>query len=331
MVQSVTLKDVARHAGVSRSTASYVVMGTGRVSEPTRRRVQASMDALGYVYNQGAASLRRRASTTVGVVVTHIDNPFFGELLVGVESTLTAAGYLSLVVTTADDARRQDELLKVMRSHQVAGLAMVPATGTTGAAMEQVRAWGVPHILMTRYLPRHTLPYVGPDDVLGGRLAAEHLAEHGCASLAYIGGQSSIASRVDRLTGVRSVTAELGVAVLDVPTETSGDGGRQAAEILLERGALPDGVLCHSDTVAMGFSRAMQDAGRAGQVRVVGYDDIGLAKLWVPSLTTVATEPFELGRRAATAILAGIDTGTTAVESYVAAPELVVRESCGPH
>jgi LacI family transcriptional regulator len=331
MGRSVTLKDVALHAGVSRSTASYVVMGTGRVSAETRRRVRASMDALGYVYNQGAASLRRRTGTTVGVVVTHIDNPFFGELLVGLESTLTAAGFLSLVVTTADDPRRQDDLLKVMREHQVAGLALIPATGTGVSTLEQIRSWGVPHILMTRYLPRQTLPYVGPDDVLGGRLAAEHLVSHGCASLAYVGGRRETVSRSDRFTGAREVAERAGIDLDDVPTETSGEGGRAAAAILLERESLPDGVLCHSDTVAMGFSRALEDAGRTGEVRIIGYDNIGMAGLWIPSLTTIATGASDIGHRAATAILAGIEAGTASVESHVVTPQLVVRESCGRH
>lgn len=131
-------------------------------------------------------------------------------------------------------------------------------------------------------------------------------------------------TRTDRTSSWRSCanTEELGIQLIDVPTETSGDGGRRAAEILLERGVLPDGVLCHSDTVAMGFCRALQDAGKPGQVRVVGYDNIEMAELWIPALTTVATGPLELGRRAATAILGGIDSGTTAVEPYLATPTL---------
>jgi LacI family transcriptional regulator len=329
MGRSVTLKDVAEHAGVSRTTASYVVMGTGRVSEKTRRRVQESMTTLGYVYNQGAAALRRQTGTTVGVVVTNIDNPFFGELLVGLESTLTEAGFLSLVVTTADDPARQTQLLRALREHQVAGLAIVPATGTTPQDLAEFQGWGIPHVLMTRYLPEIDAPYVGPDDRLGGRLAADHLLDLGCGSLAYIGGSSAVMSRLDRMRGVEEAAEGRGVTVLDVPSETSGEGGRRVGAELLARPRLPEGIVCHSDTVAMGLYRALRDAGKAEGVRVVGYDDIATAELWYPSLTSVSTDAAGMGRRAGESLLQVLTGAASTVESSVIVPRLIVRESSG--
>lgn len=332
MTAKVTLKDVAAHAGVSRTTASYVITGTGRVSESTKKRVHASMEALGYVYNQGAASLRRRSGTTVGVLVTNIDNPFFGELLVGLEAALTAAGYLPLVVTTADRPERQLDLLRVLREHQVAGLAIVPATGTDEGFLDAVEAWGVPHVLMTRYLRGRRSGYVGPDDVAGGRVAAEHLIEHGCRTFAFLGGPEPVVSRGDRAAGVRAALDMAGIGadrLLDLPSLTSGIGGFEVGkELVTTGGALPDGILCHSDTIAMGLYHALHRAGRADETRVIGYDDISAAALYQPTLTTVATHPAELGRRSAEQLLSAIGENGE-VGWNVSTPALVIRRSCG--
>ncbi|MBT8160105.1 MULTISPECIES: LacI family DNA-binding transcriptional regulator [Arthrobacter] len=332
MVQAVTLKDVAAHAGVSRTTASNVVTRTGRVASETRDRVHQAMRELGYVYNRGAASLRTHKTTTVGVVVTNIASPFFGELLVGLESTLARAGFRSLVVATGDDAARQDELVAELREHQIAGLAIVPAGRTSGSFLEGLTASGIPHVLMTRYLDGAPAPYVGPDDRLGGRLAAEHLLDHGSRSLAYVGGRPAVLSRRDRIDGVKDALRAGGVdpaTLVDVESETSGQGGLAAGEQLLARGELPEAVICHSDSVAFGLYRALRIAGRANSVRIIGYDDVNTAALWEPPLTSVATHPERLGHAAAELLLAELDELDSEPERRLFPPELVVRESCG--
>jgi LacI family transcriptional regulator len=333
MVGQITLKDVAAHAGVSRTTASYVVMGTGRVSQKTRDRVNQSIRTLGYVYNRGAASLRTQRSSTIGVIVTNISNPFFGELLVGLEAELTKAGFLSLVVATADDPLRQDELVTALREHQIAGLALVPASGTRREFLEQLKNWGIPHVLMTRYLDGVPAPYVGPDDVLGGKLAAEHLLGHGSRSFAYVGGPLKVLSRRDRINGVLSALAghSLGPeALVDMPGETSGQGGLLLGEELLASGELPDAIICHSDSVAFGLYRALRIHGRTTDVRVIGYDDISGAALWEPPLTSIATHGEALGRSAARLLLDGIGgSQQPQATPAFALPELVIRESCG--
>ncbi|MEZ2388183.1 LacI family DNA-binding transcriptional regulator [bacterium RCC_150] len=335
MTEHVTLKDVAAHAGVSRTTASYVVTGEGRVSQKTRERVAASMKELGYVYNRGAASLRTQRSSTIGVVVTNIASPFFGELLVGLEDELRAAGFLSLIVATGDDPARQEQIITELREHQIAGLAVVPASGSPKELLDTIAASRVPHVFMTRYLEGEPVPYVGPDDVEGGRLAAQHLLEHGCQTLAYLGGRDVVLSRRDRLDGVRSAVHSARLdkdAVIDVPGDATGESGLDAGERLLAAGPLPDGVICHSDSVAFGFYRALRNHGvPTDSVRLIGYDDIRGAALFEPTLTSIATHPEELGRAAGRKLLTALGVtepaGTELIETF--APELVVRGSCG--
>ncbi|TQJ41189.1 LacI family transcriptional regulator [Arthrobacter sp. SLBN-112] len=329
---AVTLKNVAAHAGVSRTTASNVVTGTGRVSSETRDRVHQAMRELGYVYNRGAASLRTRRTTTVGVVVTDIANPFFGELLVGLEAALAEAGFRSLVVASSDDPVRQDELIAELREYQVAGLAIMPASRSGSTFLEALEASRVPHVFVTKYLEGVSAPYVGPDDKLGGRLAAEHLLGHGCRSFAFVGGFSPHLSRRDRIEGVRSALADAGMdpaLLVEVESPTNGEGGLQAGQALLERGVLPEAIICQSDGVAFGVYRALRIAGRASGVRLIGYDDVRTAALWEPPLTSVATRPELLGRAAAELLLEEIAEPAAGVSERVFAPELVVRESCG--
>ncbi|WP_460959039.1 LacI family DNA-binding transcriptional regulator [Parasphingorhabdus pacifica] len=327
-----TLNEVAEHAGVSRATASLVIRGTGRVSEATRNRVQQSMHTLGYVYNRGAASLRSRHGDTIGVVVTNLANPFFGELLKGLEHELNQAGYTCLLVDTNNDVDAQYRAVTELRERQVASLAIVPASGTTGDFVDMLNAWGMEHIFMTRYLRDVETHYVGADDVLGGRLAAEHLLEHGRTTFAYAGGPESVLSRWDRITGATQALQDHGLtasALADYPGETSGRGGLAIAKQLLAQDRLPEAILCHSDHVAFGIYRALRQHGRSGETRVIGYDDIATAALWEPPLTSVSTRSTELGQRAAQTLLTHISTPADHPVVTTTQPTLVVRESCG--
>lgn len=333
MAERVTLSAVARHAGVSRATASLVLRGTGRVSETTRRRVLASMAELGYVYDRVAAALRTHRTPIVGVMISDIANAFFAELFSGLQAELAATGFLPLVAATGKDLARQDELLKVLREQRVAGLAIAPVVGTPAELLRTLTEQEVGHVLLTLPVDGADSSFVGPDDRAGGRLAAEHLLRvHGCRELLVLGGTPAAGNRRDRLAGVRAAARAAGLADAAV-RERAGDPddptGVRLGRDVVERGELADGVVCMSDATAFGLYRAMRDAGVERQLHVTGYDDVPAAALWEPPLTTVATHAVELGRRAARALVARIadPTGPPVIERVV--PELVVRSSCG--
>lgn len=334
MSEKVTLRDVAAHAGVSRATASLVLRGTGRVAPQTRERVLASMAELGYIYDQVAASLRTRHARVVGVVVTNIGNPNLAEVILGLEAEFRAAGYLPLLTVTRDDAAQQDQAVAALLEHKIAGLAMVPASGTDPALPERLTASGLGHVFVTRYVEGARSSFVGTDDVRGGELAGRHLVEHGCRRLAYLGGPAWMLSRHERLAGVRRAVAAAGLPeeLTDLPSETSGGGGLTAGRQLLDRGGeLPDGVVCHSDSVAFGLYRALRERGLGAGMRVIGYDDIPGAALWEPPLTSVAVGGRRLGQRAARLLLDRMTDPYADPVVHRAEPELAVRRSCGCH
>lgn len=332
----VTLVDVAARAGVSRSTASLVLQGSPMVAERTRAAVRAAMDELGYVYHRGAASLRMARSGSVGLVVTDVINPFFAEMTLGVEAALRGTGQIALLANTFDDPDRQRSLLRALLEHQPDGLLIVPALGTTPDVLAELDRRAVPSVLMTRYVDRPGPRYVGLDDGEAGRLAAAHLLDHGCARLAYFGGPGGATARRDRFAGFAGPVVAAGAHLDETwsasSVTTAAGGHALATRLLAAGGPPPDGILCHSDTIAFGLVRALRDAGVGvpEQVRVIGCDDVETARVWEPPLTSIDVHAHEMGR-AAVALLGQVIAGTPPDGPRILHPDLVVRSSCGPH
>lgn len=329
----ITLVDVALDAGVSRATASMVLRDAGHISVSTRKRVRASMQALGYVYHRGAASLRSSRTMTVGLVVPDLSNHFMAEMTIGLEAVLAEHGILTLTTNTFEDPARQHLLLRALFERQVDGIIVVPALGTEESFADYLAGAGIPAVISTRAIDDDRATYVGIDNVRGGELAATHLLRHGCRTFAYLGGMPGLRPRQDRLRGVRRALAPVGGA--RVVTHRSGPAtgawSRDLAERLFATAPLPDAVVCHNDSVAFGVYRALRDVvpEAVGTVRIVSFDDVDEAALWEPPMSSVAANGREVGLQAARALLRRIDDPTTQVEHVLLAPELVIRRSCG--
>jgi len=330
----VTLVDVARDAGVSRATASLVLRGSPLVADGTRERVLASMERLGYVYNRAAASLRTRESRTVGLLFTDITNPFFAQMTVAGETFLEDAEYGVLLSNTTDRLSRQERTLRTMQEYGVDGVLLCPAMGTGAAEIEQLRRWGLPFVLVVRYLPNVEADYVGPDNALGAEMAVEHLIRLGHRRIALAGGPATSSARNDRLRGYRRVLRRRHIASdprLEPTSPVSRDGGYQAARELLALDEPPTAVVCYNDVVAFGMMLGAQAAGRSPgeDLAVIGFDDIDEAALWQPALTTVSITPRQIGVESARLLLERIADPGGAPRQVVLTPELIVRESCG--
>ncbi|WJH38041.1 LacI family transcriptional regulator (plasmid) [Aliirhizobium terrae] len=180
----VTLLDVARHAGVSRATASLVIRKSPLVGADTRARVEASMEALGYVYNMGAARLRADRSLTIGVVIPNLTNPFFAELLAGIETVIDAAGMVVILVNSGDQVDRQDILMTRMREHGVDGIILCPAAGTGEEVLDRLGEWHLPLVQVLRRVSDQ-VDYAGVDYAQGMRQAVDHLSELGHTDIAF--------------------------------------------------------------------------------------------------------------------------------------------------
>ncbi|MGY1552762.1 LacI family DNA-binding transcriptional regulator [Microbacterium sp. A588] len=328
----VTLTDVARRAGVSRATASLVLRDTGSLSDATRVRVRAAMDELGYVYHRAAAAMRAGRTQSIGLIVPDVSNGFTAEMTVAIERTLAAAGHVTLMANSLEDASRQDLLVSSMLERNVDGLIVVPAVGTDQSFKQRLVDVSLPVLIATRDIDAATLAYAGIDNLAGGRLAASHLVEHGVQTVAYIGGETGLAPRRDRLVGAKEVLVRAGAQLaLDLPGPANGEWARDLVNSLASSGDLPEAIICHNDIVAFGLFRALRERGfsREALPRVVSYDEVPAAALWEPPLTTVGARGLDVGNSCAEALLSRIANPDGAPETVLVSPHLIVRESCG--
>lgn len=330
-MKRITLLDVAREAGVSRATASLVVRGSPLVGAETRERVEATMRRLGYVYNIGAARMRSEVSRTIGVIVPNLVNPFFAEMVSGIELVLEEAGMVVVLANSRESPAKQDTFIRRMREHGVDGVILCPAAGSHPGLLDQAREWRLPIVQALRYIARTEGDYAGTDYAEGMRQATSHLIGLGHENIAFVSGNRQHSAHAERLEGFQSTMREHGLAddlVINIPL-THADG-RDIAPFLLRRADPPTAAICFNDVVALGLMRGLYDLGvEAGkEFSVIGFDDVPGASLSRPLLTTVATRPSTIGAAAARLVLQRLHQPDRPFESIVEPTRLKIRESC---
>lgn len=331
--RTVTIIDIAREAGVSKSTVSLVLKMSPLVKEDTRQRVTKTMDALGYVYNRGAASLRRARSDIVGMVINDLANPFFAELAIGIERALQNSGFIPFIANTAESVVRQAEVVRSMREHGAAGLILCPALDTDAAEIGRLDS-RLPVVLAIRRIIGARTSLVVSDNVGGAARATEHLINLGHRDIAFVGGIGHMVVLQDRLAGFKRAMSAASLAVdpslisEGMPTK---EGGFSAMNRLLSVEKRPTAVVCFNDVVAIGamLAIARRDLVAGRDIAIVGFDDTAEARHVSPALTTVSVDSGGLGERAAQMLLRQINEGERRLDTHVGEARLVVRESCG--
>jgi LacI family transcriptional regulator len=329
-----TIQDIAAAAGVSKSTVSLVLQESPRIKAETADKVREAARALGYVYNRGAAILRGRRSTTIGMVINDLTNPFFVELLVAIERVLAQAGYTTLMAHTAESLETQTRVLRSMREQNVAGLIMSPALGTPDALPAEIQSWGIPLVLVMRPMGPD-VDTIGVDNSYGFALATEHLIGQGHTRIAFAGNRKGYAVANQRRQGYLSAMATHSLPVdddwiIDVPLTP--EGGRNAVRAIFDMKPRPTAVVCYNDQVAIGVLHELDRMGkRAGKaLAVVGCDNVVAAEHTNPPLTTLFAGADKLGTIASETLLARLSETSEDEKppvQYFAVPELVVRES----
>jgi LacI family transcriptional regulator len=328
-----TIVDVARLAGVSKSTVSLVLGGSSLVADATRERVAGAMAELGYIYHRGAATLRGLKSGVLGMIINDLSNPFYVELAIGIEQACQGAGFIPFLANSAEDPVRQQEVIRSMREHGAAGLLLAPAINTSLGDVKALVA-GLPVVQVMRRLQGLKASLVTPENREGARKATAHLIANGHRRVAFVGGAGSLFVREERLAGYRLAVEEAGIpfdAALVVESTTNYAGGAAAAARLLVLPERATAALCFNDVVAIGFIRALTQAGVSigREFAVIGFDDIEEAKHTLPALTSVAVNARNLGARAAQLLMRQIASGSFEPETVLCPTSLVIRASCG--
>jgi LacI family transcriptional regulator len=326
----VTISQVAEHAGVSVGTVSNVVNRPERVSEATQERVREAIEALGWVPNGSAASLRAGKATLVGLIVPDIRNPFFTEVARGAEDMAAANGEAIVVCNTDWLLAAERRALDALARQRVRGVIINPA-GEDERYLEWLVDRGIALVLLDHRRSAGLVPAVIVDDVLGGRLAGEHLLELGHRRIGLVNGPTSIPQCEDRRRGL-----------IDALTDAGRDAGSDFFELEVEAMDAPSGVgavekvlaafsptaiFCTNDLLAIGVIRGLRQRGLRApdDIAVIGYDDVELAAMTDPPLTTVNQPSYELGATAYELLRRGAEP-----EQRLFSPHLVERESTGP-
>jgi LacI family transcriptional regulator len=329
--RAATILDIAAEAGVSKSTVSLVLQGSDLIRPETADRVREAAARLGYVYNRRAADLRRKSSNAIGVVINDLMNPFFAEVLVGLERKLVDAGYTVLMAHTSEDLGRQDRVLQTMREQNVAGIALCPTLDTPATLAETIRAWGIPLVVMIRTLGDGSYDFVGSDNTWGVQQAATHLIAAGHRRIGFLGGRSGPVLE-QRLQGYRNALDAAGIdfdPALVYTASPTRAGGHDSMSALLDAANPASAAVSYNDLVAFGALSALGERGlKAGQdFALMGFDNVLDAAHSNPPLSTVDVQPSALGDRAADVLLARIDEPGTAAQQLLARPALMLRQS----
>jgi LacI family transcriptional regulator len=333
----ITLQEVAKHSGVSQTTASLAIRGKSNISEATRQRVFASMQELGYVYDRGAANLRSRASSsTVGLILPDLSNPFYTELLIGIHQELNRCGQTVILGTTFESESIQDRLLSTILEHRVAGIIFFVVPGSHYQSVERIRRLGIPVVLVNRNLPEINCDYVGIDNLTGGYRGVEHLVSKGHRRIGFLGGVSQLSSYQGRKQGYVNGLQAAGLDV-DDSLIIEGPMTRDSGSVLIEKALThpnpPTAIFCYNDTIAIGAMVRMKELGlRPGHdLAIIGCDDIPEGSIFSPRLTTMSSFPQILGANAVRLLHARIEGLCTEPQSVILRPELIIRESCSYH
>ncbi|MDX3924395.1 MAG: LacI family DNA-binding transcriptional regulator [Shinella sp.] len=330
--RQVTLMDVAREAEVSRATASLVIRKSPLVGAKTRERVEAAIERLGYVYNMGAARMRAERSRTVGVIVPTLSNPFFAELLSGIEETIDAAGMVVLLANSGESVERQAGVVRRMREHGVDGLILTPSAGTAVEFLNHIAEWRMPLVQALRHLSPDA-DYAGTDYAAGMQQAVDYLASLGHRRVVFLAGGPVHAAYRERVEGFRRAMLSHGFDpenIIDLPFKLAEVA--KAAPRIFEQGNPPTAAICFNDVFALGLSAGLYDLGVSvgRDFSIVGFDDVTEAEAIRPRLTSVSTDPALIGRNAARLLLERLDDPERPARAIVSETVLNIRQSCGP-
>jgi len=321
-----TIRDVARVAQVSVTTVSHALSAKRPVSPETAERIQAAIEHLGYVPSSAARTLQAGRTGMLGLVVPDVSDPFFGRLAMSVERAADAEDYGVVLSSSRVAPGRGARLFDLLRSRSIDGLVYVAGEVRPEEELRRL-ASAYPIVLADESSAALTgIPFVGADHAGGGRLVGRYLRDLGHADVAVVTGPRGLRSAEERVAGFRDVLPGAAVIDGDFTEEVAAD--RTAR--MLARGRVPTAVFASSDVMALGVMDAVREAGLSvpGDVSVVGFDDIPLARRVVPGLTTVRQPIDELGRLA-TATLVRLMAGEDPAPVTPLPVELVVRGTTG--
>jgi len=328
------MSDVARQARVSLMTVSRVINNKGDVSNETRQRVLEIISSLGYRPSAIARSLATKETSTIGLVVPDVSNAFFAEVTQGVERLAYSKGYHVFLCNTEEDPQRELAVIQSLEEKRVDGLILC-SSRLEEEKLIDIMANLPAVVLINRRLHQtvdEIFDSVTLDDERGGRLATTHLIQRGHRCIGFLAGPLASYSGAGRRKGYLAALQEAGISLVDgwmKHCQPSVEGGYEATRQLLGTYPQLTALFCFNDLVAVGALQACDELKRRvpEDLAIVGHDDIPVAALVSPALTTCRVPRYELGARAVNALLERLRDCPGNCNQSILQPELVIRES----
>jgi len=335
MSSRITIADVAQAAGVSLMTVSRVVNNKEGVSEETRHLVSQVIDQLGYSPSGIARSLVTRRTGTLGLIVPDIANPYFSGIAHGVAEIAYAQGFSVLLCDAEENPQRELSLLRVLEEKQVDGVLLAaPRQNTPDLLPFLARHTYV--VLINRLfdsdIENGSFGYVINNDEIGGEIITQFLIGRGHNQIGFLSGPTTSYGSKQRVHGYKAAMREASLHIRPqwiLPCHPTVAGGKEAARIFLQQHPEVTGLLCFNDMVAIGALQASLEVGRSvpQDLAIVGYDDIPMAALVTPALTTCRVAFEEMGRLATQLLIDHLNNCEEACNNIILTPELVIRAS----
>ncbi|AJJ17389.1 transcriptional repressor RbsR [Yersinia intermedia] len=326
------MKDVARLAGVSTSTVSHVINKNRFVSDPIRDKVLAVIKQLNYAPSALARSLKLNQTRTIGMLVTASSNPFYAEVVRGVERSCYERGYSLILCNTEGDIDRMSRSIETLMQKRVDGLLLM-CTENHRPSQDILRCYPSLPIIMMDWAPFEGVNDVIQDNsLLGGEMATSYLIARGYTRIACIAGPQDKTPAKERLEGYRQAMDRAGLPIpsgYEVASDFEFGGGLVAMKQLLALPEPPEAVFTSNDAMAVGVYQALHQAGLSipQDMAVIGYDDIEIAQYMTPPLTTIHQPKDSLGELAIDTLIHRLNNPEAEPQVLILTPELIERGS----
>ncbi len=327
----VTIKDIARLAEVSTATVSKVVNGKDeKISSATRMRVMAVIEESGYVPNRIASSMVTKKTKTLGLIIPDITNPFFPELARGVEDVANKEGYTLILCNSDNSLEKEDAYIDMLQEKMVDGIIFTASSSRTeiSSALKRVK---IPVITVDRDIDGlKSQKKIVVDNEEGAYEAVSYMVTRGYGKIYHISGPMTSKPAQQRYKGYLNALSDKGVLPPKdhlLSGDYSGEWGFEGVKRLLEKDADFDGIFCGNDLIALGAMKALHQKGVdvPGKVGIIGYDDIYMAQMVSPELTTVKQPNYEMGYQAGRVLIGMIQGAEKDIELENLKTHLVIR------
>jgi DNA-binding LacI/PurR family transcriptional regulator len=309
----ITIKDIAKQAGVAHTTVSRALRGSPLVAEDTAARICEIADDMGYSPSAAARSLKTNRSQVLGVIVSHIADPFFSEILQGIDDIAQQAGYSLFIATAQHDPVREKSIVKTMREHRVDGVILC-STPFAAEQSQQLSFHEIPIVVINNQSAENYRYSIYHDDVAGSRQITRHLIALGHRRIAYLGNALSGRTTQDRLSGFQQEMESAGLplppAYIHQVQGGDAEHGLAGVACFLALSERPTALVCYNDLLAIGALKGLLEAGIKipDQFSVTGFDNIAISAFTSPPLTTFDQPKRSIGAEAARLMLELLDT-----------------------